>query len=77
LVNRYAGRCALIHCKDVTPDDPAAAEQPATPDWTPALAACEAQGAEWYIVEHDKPTDPLAAAQLSLEKLARLLAPLR
>ena len=42
-----------------------------------ALAACEAQGAEWYIVEHDKPTDPLAAAQASLDKLAGLLAPLR
>jgi sugar phosphate isomerase/epimerase len=77
LVNRYAGRCALIHCKDVTPDDPNAEEIPATPEWTPVLKACEAQGAEWYIVEHDKPIDPLAAARLSLEKLAGLLAPLR
>lgn len=68
-IQKYAGRCPLIHIKDMDPsskkDKPIFADLgTGTMDWPPIFAAAKAAGAEWYIVEEDAcPHDSLESAR--------------
>src|SRR5205823_616372 len=74
LLRRLVGRVPLVHLKDM-----AAGEQrePAPVgegifQWREVLEACAAAGVEWYIVEQDNPSDPLAEVERSLRNLEKL-----
>lgn len=76
LLNKYAGRCARVHAKDLEPAGQTtnrlglADVGHGTLDWDAILPAVHAAGAEWLIVEHDEPADPLVSIQRSYEFLA-------
>jgi sugar phosphate isomerase/epimerase len=80
LLRRYAGRCPRVHIKDLAPQG----ERPedalfdgivmadvgaGTLGWPTLLPAAKAAGAEWFIVEHDNPRDPIASISRSLQYL--------
>ncbi|TDY51104.1 sugar phosphate isomerase/epimerase [Alicyclobacillus sacchari] len=67
-LNRYAGRADLLHMKDADGETGAFAEVGSgVLDWSAIIAAAEAAGVRYYIVEQDVcPGDPLAAIQSSL-----------
>jgi sugar phosphate isomerase/epimerase len=74
LLERYAGRIPLVHVKER-----AAGEPPrfgiigeGVFDWGRILGAAERAGAEWYIVEHDSPADPLPDMERGLRGLERV-----
>jgi len=71
LIERYSDRVALVHLKDMDPQDRSFAEVgEGTLDWKAIFAASEAAGAEWYIVEQDRcKRPPLESVRLSLENL--------
>ncbi|MCB0080748.1 MAG: sugar phosphate isomerase/epimerase [Caldilineaceae bacterium] len=75
MIQKYAGRCSRIHCKDVAPagqneDQMGFADVGhGTLDWSALLPAAKAAGAEWYIVEHDLPKEPLESIRRSFEFL--------
>ena len=75
MINKYAGRCPLLHIKDMAPEGSKPIFAPVgqgTMDWPPILAAGKAAGAEWYIVEQDDwATDSLEAARISAEFMAQ------
>jgi sugar phosphate isomerase/epimerase len=73
VIEKYAGRCPLLHIKDMTPDD-ASKPEPHTfaevgqgvIDWRPIFAAGENVGVKWYIVEQDTcEEDSLKSAEIS------------
>ncbi len=72
LLGRYAGRCPRVHVKDLAPPGENPEEQGLADvghgilDWEALLPAAREAGAEWYIVEHDHPRDPVASVQRSL-----------
>lgn len=74
----FAGRCPRVHVKDVAPpgesldEDGWANVGEGVMDWGSLLPACRGAGAEWLIVEHDAPRDPLAAARTSARNLKSL-----
>jgi sugar phosphate isomerase/epimerase len=71
-LRRYAGRCPLIHLKDMTagPTPTYAEIGEGIIDFGPIFAAAEAQGVEWYVAEQDwTARPPLEAAALSLKHL--------
>ena len=80
LLQQFAGRCPRIHCKDVAPEGENQDQMGfadvgyGTLDWSALLPAAKAAGAEWYIVEHDLPKQPLASVKRSFEFLAKQLA---
>lgn len=80
LLNRYVGRCPRIHCKDLAPkgeneDQMGFADVGhGTLDWSALLPAAKAAGAEWYIVEHDLPKEPLVSVKRSFEFLKKQLS---
>ena len=62
LINTYSERVVSMHAKGVA-EDPGeeggfADVGYGTLDWTAILRAAEGSPLEWYIVEHDQPTDP-------------------
>lgn len=75
LLQRYSGRCARVHAKDVAPagenqDQMGFADVGhGVLDWAALLPAVQAAGAEWVIVEHDLPKDALASIRRSYEFL--------
>lgn len=75
LLQKYAGRCPRIHVKDLSPAGTNEEEKGfadvgyGTLDWSELLPASRAAGAEWYIVEHDLPKDPLRTIRRSYEFL--------
>lgn len=75
ILEQYAGRCPRVHAKDLAPagqneDEMGLADVGyGTLDWHALLTTARAAGAEWYIVEHDKPKDPVASVRRSLEFL--------
>jgi sugar phosphate isomerase/epimerase len=75
LLQKYAGRCPRIHVKDLAPagtreDEKGMADVGfGTLDWDVLLPAARAAGAEWYIVEHDLPRDPLHTIRRSYDYL--------
>jgi sugar phosphate isomerase/epimerase len=71
-IRQYAGRCPLIHLKDMAADDTQSFAEvgQGTLDWPAIFAAAEAGGARWYIVEQDVcPGPPLESVALSLRNL--------
>lgn len=78
LMERYRGRCTRIHVKDLAPagtnleEDGWADVGQGTLDWPTLLEAATAAGAEWSIVEHDRPRDPAASVARSLAFLQQL-----
>ena len=75
ILGQYAGRCPRVHVKDLAAPGTAENEKGLADvgygilDWTAILPAAKAAGAEWYVVEHDEPTDPAASVKRSLEFL--------
>jgi sugar phosphate isomerase/epimerase len=71
LIERYSDRVALVHLKDMDPQDGTFAEVgEGTLDWQAIFAASEAAGAEWYVVEQDRcKRPPLESVRLSLANL--------
>ena len=79
LLNEFAGRCPRVHVKDLAPAGTNEEEKgfadvgAGTLDWATYLSAARAAGAEWYIVEHDLPKDPLRTIRRSFEFLQRMM----
>jgi len=74
-IRQYAGRCPLIHLKDMAADAQRSfAEVGAgTMDWPAIFAAAEEGGARWYIVEQDTcPGPPLQSVTTSLQNLRKM-----
>lgn len=75
LLARYQGRCPRVHVKDLAkPGESDNAKDLAdvgygTLNWDELLPAAENVGAEWLIVEHDLPPEPLASIRRSYEFL--------
>lgn len=79
LLQQYTGRVPRIHVKDLSPAGTNEEEKGfadvghGTLDWETLLPVAKAAGAEWYIVEHDLPRDPLRSIGRSFEFLQGLL----
>lgn len=77
LLARYAGRCPLVHVKDLAapgtaPDEGGwAAVGHGVLAWDALLPAVRAAGAEALVVEHDRPAEPERSVRDSLAFLAR------
>ena len=75
MLRRLAGRVPLVHIKDMAADE----ERAPAPvgegifEWREVLDACAEAGVEWYIVEQDNPTDPMAEVERSLRNLEKLM----
>jgi sugar phosphate isomerase/epimerase len=74
ILAQYAGKCSRIHAKDL--GDNAAEHGLADVgsgklNWDVILPAAKAAGVEWYIVEHDYPTDAVASIRQSYEFLSQ------
>lgn len=76
MLRRLAGRVPLVHIKDMAASD----DRPPAPvgegifQWREVLEACAGAGTEWYIIEQDNPTDPLAEVERSLRNLEKLMS---
>lgn len=76
MLKQYSGRVPRVHVKDLGDN---AAERGLADvgsgrlDWDSILPAAEAAQAEWLVVEHDMPTDPIASIQHSYAFLAEKL----
>lgn len=68
MLQQYRGRVARVHAKDVS-DNPAERNMADVGsgrlDWDVILPAVETAQAEWLIVEHDQPAEPLASIRRS------------
>lgn len=79
LLKRYQGRCSRVHVKDIAPKGENLAEDGwahvgyGILNWPELLAAAKTAGAEWFIVEHDNPQDPVAFLNQSAAYLETLL----
>jgi len=79
LLETFWGRVARVHVKDIAPagqnedEDGWADVGSGTLDWDTLLNAAKAAGAEWFVVEHDKPKDPLASIRNSAAYLKERL----
>jgi sugar phosphate isomerase/epimerase len=79
LLQKYAGRCPRIHVKDLAPAGTGEDEKGfadvgyGTLDWASLLPAARAAGAEWYIVEHDLPRDPVNTIRRSYDYLKGMM----
>ncbi|MCB0188539.1 MAG: sugar phosphate isomerase/epimerase [Caldilineaceae bacterium] len=75
MIQKYSGRCPRVHCKDLAPageneDQMGFADVGhGTLDWSLLLPAAKAAGAEWYVVEHDLPKEPLVSIRRSFDFL--------
>ena len=71
LLKTFSGRVTRVHVKDVAPagenedEDGWADVGHGTLSWPPLLRASEKAGAEWFVVEHDAPKDPLLSIRRS------------
>jgi sugar phosphate isomerase/epimerase len=71
-IRQYAGRCPLIHLKDMAADEKGSFAEvgEGTMDWPAIFTASEAGGARWYIVEQDVcQRPPLDSVAISLRNL--------
>jgi len=71
-LRRYAGRCPLVHLKDMADDEKRSFAEVGRGilDWNAIFEAAEAGGVEWYIVEQDTcPGPPIESARISFENL--------
>lgn len=74
LIERFAGRIPLVHVKERAAGAPPrfGIIGEGVLDWGRILGAAERAGAEWYIVEHDSPENPLADMERGLRGLERV-----
>ena len=72
-INRYSGRLPRLHVKDVNKDEGVegglADVGAGVLEWSKLLPAAKEAGVEWFIVEHDFPTDPIQSIKRSAEFL--------
>ena len=72
-INRYSGRVPRLHVKDVQKNKEVegglADVGAGVLEWSQLLPAAKDAGVEWFIVEHDFPTDPIASITRSAEFL--------
>ena len=80
LLNRYSGKVARVHAKDLAVDPSANPQEMGFEavgsgklDWEKILPAAQEAGVEWYVVEHDSPADAFANIRSSYEFLASKL----
>ncbi len=75
LINRHAGRLPLLHVKDVAGSEDRSDVPVGTGvlPWDQILAASEAAGTQWYIVEQDHPRAPLEDVRVSIRNLKRMI----
>jgi sugar phosphate isomerase/epimerase len=77
-MNRYRSRVAAAHVKDIAPagqnedQDGWADVGTGVLDWRDLWRACREAGAEWMVVEHDKPADPVQTARASFAYLRNI-----
>ena len=81
LLQRYTGRVARLHAKDLALDPDANPAEKGLADvgsgkldWDAILPAAREAGVEWYVIEHDFPSDPLASIRNSYAFLSAKLA---
>ena len=78
LLARYAGRVPRVHVKDLAAEGENASEGGWADvghgrlDFASLLPAAKRAGAEWFVVEHDQPRDPLRTLRRSLVFLRAL-----
>lgn len=76
LLSAFKGRVKRVHVKDLAPagenedEDGWADVGSGTLSWEGLLSASKAAGAEWYVVEHDKPKNPLQSIRNSAAYLS-------
>lgn len=73
VITKYAGRCPLLHIKDMTAGEPHTFAEVGQGiiGWASVFAAGHAAGAEWFIVEQDQCAgDSLDSARISAEFMA-------
>lgn len=79
-INRYRSRIAAAHVKDIAPagqnedQDGWADVGSGTLDWHNLWRVCREAGAQWMVVEHDKPADPAQSAWKSFNFLRTIEA---
>ena len=79
-LRRYSDRLASAHVKDIAPagtkldEDGWADVGAGVLDWRELWTLCRACGAQWMVVEHDKPSDPERCARASFAYLSKLQA---
>jgi sugar phosphate isomerase/epimerase len=79
-LDRYRSRVVSAHVKDIAPagrnedQDGWADVGAGVLDWRDLWRACREVGAEWMVVEHDKPADPVETARASFAAVQRLAA---
>ncbi|CAN5898486.1 sugar phosphate isomerase/epimerase [soil metagenome] len=75
LLKKYSGRASRVHVKDRAPEGENSAQDGwadvghGVINWEPLLAAAKNAGTEWFVVEHDAPTDPVATIRRSFDYL--------
>ncbi len=79
LLQRFSGRVPRVHCKDLAPEGQNQDQMGfadvghGTLNWAALLPAAKAAGAEWYIVEHDLPKEPMVSIKRSFDFLKEKL----
>ncbi|MBN1348403.1 sugar phosphate isomerase/epimerase, partial [candidate division KSB1 bacterium] len=76
LVKRYAGRCPLLHMKDMAGGEVQVDVPVGTGilDMKGIIEVAKANDKPWFIVEQDNPQKPILwAVELSLKNMRRLL----
>jgi sugar phosphate isomerase/epimerase len=75
ILQRHAGRVPVLHVKDMAAGDDRAitAVGEGVLPWREILPVAEDAGTEWFVVEYDNPTDPLADVATSLRNLQAII----
>jgi len=79
-LRRYRDRLVSAHVKDIAPagqnfdEDGWADVGSGVLDWRDLWRACRESGAQWMVVEHDRPADPARTARQCYEFLSRIEA---
>ena len=77
-INRYRDKVTAAHVKDIAPpsqnddQDGWADVGSGTLPWRDLWRICRDAGAEWMVVEHDKPADPAQTARVSFAFLKNI-----
>lgn len=59
LIRRYPGRAKTVHVKEYDPEDETTVVGEGVVPWPDVFQACESSGGtEWYIVEHERYSNP-------------------
>ena len=74
LIRENPGRVPLLHAKDLAADGGSATSGEGALPWPEIIAAAREAGAEYLIVENDKPEDSLEDVRQALMNLQQLLA---